>query len=720
MVHIDRAPVRPGWSRGWVQVAVFIYYAAGATSILLNGAMDFPLARFVEAVATDASFSLEMAAVVSSLLLALGQFLCAWDSWVIISAGCFGGVVWWWTSSLYELTVGPSTPERNNNPSLISYRQRRLGWLCWFVKVYYLAMACGCFGFVWYDGLGKFGVVEIGKSEANYDLEPTLVTDVNELAAERPVWRAEEGLVIYSEPTTIQQFGNLLVTSTQTPQGVGIKVLLVEVGVGILAGLLAFGWLQRFASTLKKVAMHPLVLRSTAEISAGAALVVSHAAAARFGADHSADGGYLAGGYLAGGYLALAVTVGAWTVVHAFVITPLTSCGSPLATHRPNQPLNVVPTLTILVVAVLTWVPWMMVVVWTVAAASRAWVVVSEVREVVVLLDQARRTVLGRGDAVIRSSSRERRLDLITDHFSQVFDELTSQLKARLAGGWAEDWHPAREDVSSTTLCRRYSRELTSWTVWWSSRVVYLASNLCGCVVNSSRWLLGMGLALMYVFSPSLALTVLVSSTLAPSWGTIHLGCVVIGKPLVHALGSGWRAVLSLVDVAEAVCPMQSWHCLPNAEMKAKGKKKMRRYCWRAPSRPLADRSNLGVAATEGVSALLTAGKRLQEQRTTDAKWLQLQARTHEDRAARVFEARVKRETEGIVTDGWVMRRDFSRGMSCKRALCVSRDQTEVFVVPVASLLKGEAPAACCCGADRATVPVEPTVTPIVVSADEH
>ena len=720
MVHIDRAPVRPGWSRGWVQVAVFIYYAAGATSILLNGAMDFPLARFVEAVATDASFSLEMAAVVSSLLLALGQFLCAWDSWVIISAGCFGGVVWWWTSSLYELTVGPSTPERNNNPTLISYRQRRLGWLCWFVKVYYLATACGCFGFAWYDGLGKFGVVEIGKSEANYDLEPTLVTDVNELAAERPVWRAEEGLVIYSEPATIQQYGNLLVTSTQTPQGVGIKVLLVEVGVGILAGLLAFGWLQRFASTLKKVAMHPLVLRSTAEISAGAALVVSHAAAARFGADHSADGGYLAGGYLAGGYLALAVTVGAWTVVHAFVITPLTSCGSPLATHRPDQPLNVVPTLTILVVAVLTWVPWMMVVVWTVAAASRAWVVVSEVREVVVLLDQARRTVLGRGDAVIRSSSRERRLDLITDHFSQVFDELTSQLKARLAGGWAEDWHPAREDVSSTTLCRRYSRELTSWTVWWSSRVVYLAPNLCGCVVNSSRWLLGMGLALMYVFSPSLALTVLVSSTLAPSWGTIHLGCVVIGKPLVHALGSGWRAVLSLVDVAEAVCPMQSWHCLPNAEMKAKGKKKMRRYCWRAPSRPLADRSNLGVAATEGVSALLTAGKRLQEQRTTDAKWLQLQARTHEDRAARVFEARVKRETEGIVTDVWVMRRDFSRGMSCKRALCVSRDQTEVFVVPVASLLKGEAPAACCCGADRATVPVEPTVTPIVVSADEQ
>ncbi len=74
MVHIDRAPVRPGWSRGWVQVAVFIYYAAGATSILLNGAVDFPLARFVEAVATDASFSLEMAAVVSSLLLALGQF----------------------------------------------------------------------------------------------------------------------------------------------------------------------------------------------------------------------------------------------------------------------------------------------------------------------------------------------------------------------------------------------------------------------------------------------------------------------------------------------------------------------------------------------------------------------------------------------------------------------------------------------------------------------
>ncbi len=91
------------------------YFVASTASVLPNGSMDFPLARFFEAIAsaTGSIIRYDVAPAIVSSLLILGHHLHTWGPWMVAAAG-LGCLCYYWEHALEAfgrlvgMVIGPS------------------------------------------------------------------------------------------------------------------------------------------------------------------------------------------------------------------------------------------------------------------------------------------------------------------------------------------------------------------------------------------------------------------------------------------------------------------------------------------------------------------------------------------------------------------------------------------------------------------------------------
>jgi hypothetical protein len=282
-------------------------------------------------------------------------------------------------------------------------------------------------------------------------------------------------------------------------------------------------------------------------------------------------------------------------------------------------------------------------------------------------------------------------LGKLTDHLAKELDEQFKRVSAGIAAGWPEGWDADRGNDATSSTWKERATQLAETVVTRSAEITFLVPRLAGFAVSAPRWLLGIGLGLVFTSAPSWILYGLVLLTLTPRCGSLHLwGCEVIGRPLVFALGR-------VIDVARcALCLVINVALSVTLTPARAASKSMPAPTLRCATgnnrpgckgpRPVSRRARRDALA-EWVRGLEAEARELDAARAEDSKWLCGEARACEGHAAEVFEAQVQGsagETVGV----WVVRRDHSR------ALCVTRDLTKAFVVARGSVRKAEAPPA--------------------------
>jgi hypothetical protein len=276
---------------------------------------------------------------------------------------------------------------------------------------------------------------------------------------------------------------------------------------------------------------------------------------------------------------------------------------------------------------------------WVTAAA---WAVVTVLRAVtfklsyefgrVLLMVAEVQAALGRGKAEEEEHRRERRLDLVKNHFVPQFalrlDEASKCLTAKIAAGWAE----ATDGKDPAPL------------TWRGCAFVVAAP----AAALPSRWLLGLGLGLVCASSvPSWLLYGLAQLTLTPRLGSLLWG----GKVGRHLVSNVCRVIdyaLSRMfppkDTPTPVCSMA----------------RNRPGCgWPPP----VQRQALRDLFDKRVDALMAGIRQWESMQEGDYRWLCGEAADREKEADEVFEASLKDDAAQIVSVV-VLRRDYTSDKS--------------------------------------------------------
>jgi hypothetical protein len=224
---------------------------------------------------------------------------------------------------------------------------------------------------------------------------------------------------------------------------VGLELLLFEIGVGVLACLKLWLYVENGGSCGLGLL----------EVAAGALLVCAHTGVARW--LWSLSWGLLA----AVSALALAVAV-------------LTFALERRLGHRELR--------TAAASVLLSLVPWATAAAWAAVTVLRAAVTARQVWRLLAGLAEAR-AALGRGE-LGREHRRERRLRALTDHFAEVLDARFKYISAGVAAGWAHGWDAAfgKDAATWRTRLAAAAAALTSTAVAWSGRIVYGVPRLVG------------------------------------------------------------------------------------------------------------------------------------------------------------------------------------------------------------------------------------------------
>lgn len=332
----------------------------------------------------------------------------------------------------------------------------------------------------------------------------------------------------------------------------------------------------------------------------------------------------------------------------------------------------------------LLWMPWVTAAAWAVVTVLRAVGLSYEFGRVLLMVAEVQ-AALGRGKAEEEEHRRERRLALVKNHLVPYFalrlDEASKYLTAKIAAGWAEP----TDGKDPTPLT-------------WRGCAFSVAATTAAL---PSRWLLGMGLGLVCTSTPSWILYGLVLLTLTPRRGTLLWGWKV-GRPLVSYVCRVIDFALSRMFPPGPKATPTSAQCFKVAGS-------------RCGQPPPVQRRALSDLFNEYVDVFWAGVKQFGATQEEDGKWLSGEAASHVGEVDEEFEARIKDGDE--IVNVWVVRRDYTLGKSLdgerdlqlNRALCLSFDRTQAYVVSCGSLLKAEAPPAQLCGADRETVTTEST-----------
>ncbi len=218
------------------------------------------------------------------------------------------------------------------------------------------------------------------------------------------------------------------------PLKVSLEVLLIEIGAGI------FFFYALFFLFLAAVATQVLVgtskrLRPLLKVGAAASVAYVHVGLARW---------LWTGGYISWGPLATVSALVFWCFTAVSTLVLAVSAYAFAVERITNFKLNQGTRLVLMagpVLVALLWLPWVTATAWAVVTVLRAVALSYEFRRVFLMVAEVQ-AAQGRGKAEEEERRRERRLDLVKNHFVPYFalrlDEASKYLIARIAAGWAE------------------------------------------------------------------------------------------------------------------------------------------------------------------------------------------------------------------------------------------------------------------------------------------